>query len=48
MGVINLRKEYIEKIMNNQTDRIMDEDSYLEFLETMSLNELRALAEDCE
>jgi hypothetical protein len=51
MGVINLRKQYIDKIMSEQqidNDIAMDEDSNLTFLESLSLAELKVLAEDCE
>lgn len=50
MGAVkeNTRKGYIQKILENHDDTMMDADSYLEFLETMSLDELEALAEDCE
>ena len=49
MGAINLRKQYIDKIMENQLsgdDVAMDDDSNLAFLESLSLEELRVLAEE--
>lgn len=50
MAAINLRKQYIDKIMENQLngdDIAMDEDSNLAFLESLTLEELRVLAEEC-
>ena len=49
MGAINLRKQYIDKIMENQLsedDVAMDDDSNLAFLESLSLEELRVLVEE--
>lgn len=49
MGAVNLRKEYIEKIMSNKfngDDIAMDEESNLAFLESLSLAELKELAEE--
>jgi len=49
MGAVNLRKEYIEKIMSTKLsgdDIAMDEESNLTFLESLSLAELKELAEE--
>lgn len=49
MGAVNLRKEYIEKIMSTKLcgdDIAMDEESNLAFLESLSLDELKELAEE--
>lgn len=48
MGAINLRKQYINKIMSTKLsgdDVAMDEESNLAFLESLSLPELKELAE---
>ncbi len=48
MGTKNLRREYINKIISSKLsddDVAMDEDSNLAFLESLTLDELKELAE---
>ena len=44
MGAINLRDEYINKILSNDDN---DNDDNEGFLESLPLSELKTLAEDC-
>lgn len=49
MGAINLRKQYIDTIMSTKLsgdDVAMDDEANLAFLESLSLEELRELAEE--